>query len=109
LLARRLIERGVRFVGVYLKSQPWDTHADNAKATKDVAAGIDQPSAALVRDLKARGLLESTLVVWMGEFGRTPVSQGAWARLIAAASAVARGGAFAALPLGDRRFRLRVG
>ncbi len=77
LLARRLIEQGVRFVGVYLKSQPWDTHADNANATKKVAAEIDQPSAALVRDLKARGLLESTLVVWMGEFGRTPVSQGA--------------------------------
>ena len=77
LLARRLIEKGVRFVGVYLRSQPWDTHADNANATKKVAAGIDQPSAALVRDLKARGLLDSTLVVWMGEFGRTPVSQGA--------------------------------
>jgi hypothetical protein len=77
LLARRLIERGVRFVGVYLQSQPWDTHADNANATKKVAAGIDQPSAALVRDLKQRGLLDSTLVVWMGEFGRTPVSQGA--------------------------------
>ena len=76
LLARRLIERGVRFVGVYLNSQPWDTHADNANATKNVAAGIDQPSAALVRDLKQRGLLDSTLVVWMGEFGRTPVSQG---------------------------------
>ncbi len=76
LLARRLIEQGVRFVGVYLPGQPWDTHADNANATKKVAAGIDQPSAALVRDLKARGLLDSTLVVWMGEFGRTPVSQG---------------------------------
>ena len=77
LLARRLIERGVRFVGVYLKDQPWDTHADNANATRKVADGIDQPSAALVRDLKQRGLLDSTLVVWMGEFGRTPVSQGA--------------------------------
>ncbi|MBM4005141.1 MAG: DUF1501 domain-containing protein [Planctomycetes bacterium] len=77
LLARRLVERGVRFVGVYLKSQPWDTHADNANATKNVAAGIDQPSAALVKDLRRRGLLDSTLVVWMGEFGRTPVSQGA--------------------------------
>ncbi len=77
LLARRLIERGVRFVGVYLRSQPWDTHSDNANATKTVAAGIDQPSAALVRDLKLRGLLDSTLVVWTGEFGRTPVSQGA--------------------------------
>lgn len=77
LLARRLIEQGVRFVGVYLKGQPWDTHSDNANATKAAAAGIDQPSAALVEDLKQRGLLESTLVVWMGEFGRTPVSQGA--------------------------------
>ncbi len=77
LLARRLIEQGVRFVGVYLKSQPWDTHSDNANATKKVAEGIDQPSAALVKDLKQRGLLDSTLVVWMGEFGRTPVSQGA--------------------------------
>jgi hypothetical protein len=77
LLARRLAEAGVRFVGVYLKSQPWDTHSDNANATKNVAAGIDQPSAALVKDLRRRGLLDSTLVVWMGEFGRTPVSQGA--------------------------------
>jgi hypothetical protein len=77
LLARRLLEAGVRFVGVYLKGQPWDTHADNANATKAVAAQLDQPSAALVKDLKQRGLLDSTLVVWMGEFGRTPVSQGA--------------------------------
>jgi hypothetical protein len=65
LLARRLIEQGLRFVGVYLRGQPWDTHADNANVTKKVAAGIDQPSAALVRDLKARSLLDSTLVVWM--------------------------------------------
>lgn len=77
LLARRLLEQGVRFVGVYLRGQPWDTHADNANATKNVAAQLDQPSAALVKDLKQRGLLDSTLVVWMGEFGRTPVSQGA--------------------------------
>ena len=77
LLARRLVEQGVRFVGVYLKDQPWDTHSDNANATKKVAANIEGPSAALVRDLKNRGLLGSTLVVWMGEFGRTPVSQGA--------------------------------
>lgn len=77
LLARRLVEQGVRFVGVYLKSQPWDTHSDNANATRKVAGQIEEPSAALVRDLKQRGLLDSTLVVWMGEFGRTPVSQGA--------------------------------
>lgn len=76
VIARRLIEQGVRFVGVYLKDQPWDTHSDNAEATRKVAEGIDQPSAALVQDLKDRGLLDSTLVVWMGEFGRTPVSQG---------------------------------
>jgi uncharacterized protein (DUF1501 family) len=72
LLARRLVERGVRFVGVYLKGQPWDTHSDNANGTKAVAGRIEQPSAALVRDLKQRGLLDSTVVVWMGEFGRTP-------------------------------------
>jgi hypothetical protein len=77
LLARRLVEHGVRFVGVYLKSQPWDTHNDNANATKGVCQAIDQPSAALVQDLKQRGLLESTIVLWMGEFGRTPISQGA--------------------------------
>ncbi len=77
LLARRLVERGVRFVGVYLQGQPWDTHADNANATRKAAQAVDRPSAALVRDLKQRGLLESTAVLWMGEFGRTPVSQGA--------------------------------
>src|SRR4029079_13324346 len=51
LLARRLIEQGVRFVGVYLKDQPWDTHNDNANATKKVASELDQPSAALIKDL----------------------------------------------------------
>jgi hypothetical protein len=77
LLARRLIEQGVRFVGVYLQGQPWDKHSDCANGTRDVARQIEQPSAALVRDLKQRGLLDSTVVVWMGEFGRTPVSEGA--------------------------------
>jgi hypothetical protein len=77
LLARRLIERGVRFVGVYLEGQPWDKHSDCANGTREVARKIEQPSAALVRDLKQRGLLDSTIVVWMGEFGRTPVSEGA--------------------------------
>jgi hypothetical protein len=77
LMARRLVEHGVRFVGVYLNSQPWDTHNDNAKATRGVAEMVDQPSAALVLDLKRRGLLDSTIVIWMGEFGRTPISQGA--------------------------------
>ncbi|PYT21681.1 MAG: sulfatase [Acidobacteria bacterium] len=71
LLARRMIERGVRFVQLYHSS--WDDHADlNKKITKNCSM-IDQPTAALLRDLKQRGLLDTTLVVWGGEFGRTPM------------------------------------
>jgi Protein of unknown function (DUF1501) len=77
LLARRLIEAGVRFVQVFLSGQPWDTHDKNAARLKDLCAMTDQPSAALVTDLKRRGLLDSTIVLWTGEFGRLPVSQGA--------------------------------
>lgn len=77
LMARRLIEQGVRYVGVYLSGQPWDTHSNNAPETKRIASGIDQPSAALVQDLKRRGMLDSTIVIWVGEFGRTPISEGA--------------------------------
>jgi hypothetical protein len=76
LLARRLIERGVRFVQVFLSGQPWDTHSKNAETLKGLCARTDGPSAALVRDLKQRGLLESTIVLWTGEFGRLPISQG---------------------------------
>ena len=76
LLARRLVERGVRFVQIFLNSQPWDTHAQNAAKLKDLCAMTDQPSAGLVLDLKRRGLLESTIVMWTGEFGRLPISQG---------------------------------
>jgi hypothetical protein len=76
LLARRLIERGVRFVQLYMNGQPWDTHSNNAESLKGLCARTDQPSAALVRDLKQRGLLDSTIVLWTGEFGRLPVSQG---------------------------------
>ncbi|MSQ97572.1 MAG: DUF1501 domain-containing protein [Gemmataceae bacterium] len=76
LLARRLVERGVRFVQVFLNGQPWDTHAQNAARLRDLCAMTDQPSAALVLDLKRRGLLDSTIVLWTGEFGRLPVSQG---------------------------------
>ena len=76
LLARRLVERGVRFVQIVLKGQPWDTHAKNAESLKGLCAMTDRPSAALVLDLKRRGLLESTIVMWTGEFGRLPVSQG---------------------------------
>jgi uncharacterized protein (DUF1501 family) len=76
LIARRLIERGVRFVQLFMSSQPWDTHSKNAETLKTLCARTDQPSAALVRDLKQRGLLDETIVLWTGEFGRLPVSQG---------------------------------
>jgi hypothetical protein len=76
LLARRLVERGVRFVQIFLSGQPWDTHSRNAENLKSLCARTDQPSAALVTDLKQRGLLDSTIVLWTGEFGRLPISQG---------------------------------
>ena len=79
LLARRLIEGGVRFVQVYYISdkdkQPWDTHANNNSKHRTLCSDSDRASAALLTDLKARGLLEDTLVVWGGEFGRTPYAQ----------------------------------
>jgi Protein of unknown function (DUF1501) len=77
LLARRLVEQGVRFVQIFLSSQPWDTHSKNAESLKGLCSMTDQPAAALVKDLKQRGLLESTIVLWTGEFGRQPISQGA--------------------------------
>lgn len=77
LVARRLIERGVRFVQLFLSGQPWDTHSKNAESLKGLCARTDQPSAALVQDLKQRGMLDETIVLWTGEFGRLPVSQGA--------------------------------
>ncbi|MCH2114627.1 MAG: DUF1501 domain-containing protein [Pirellulales bacterium] len=70
MLARRLVEHGVTFVEV--TSRGWDTHRDGFSRTQALSQQIDQPMAALISDLKQRGLLESTLVVWMGEFGRTP-------------------------------------
>ncbi len=73
LLARRLIERGVRFVQLY--HQGWDQHDMLQREIPNQARETDQASAALVRDLKQRGLLEDTLVIWGGEFGRTPYSQ----------------------------------
>src|SRR5260370_25046406 len=76
LLARRLVERGVRFVQIFLSSQPWDTHNKNAETLKNLCAMTDQPSAGLVLDLKQRGLLDSTIVLWTGEFGRLPIAQG---------------------------------
>lgn len=77
LLARRLVERGVRFVQIFMSGQPWDTHSKNAESLKGLCARTDQPSAALVKDLKQRGLLDDTIVLWTGEFGRLPISQGA--------------------------------
>jgi hypothetical protein len=80
LLARRLVERGVRVVQIYYgNDQPWDDHQDINNHRKH-AQQSDRPIAALLRDLKARGLLEDTLVIWGGEFGRTPTSQGAKGR-----------------------------
>ena len=76
IIARRLIERGVRFVQLFLSGQPWDTHSKNAATLKNLCGRIDQPSAALVQDLKQRGLLDRTIVLWGGEFGRLPISQG---------------------------------
>lgn len=71
LLARRMIERGVRFVNIY--NEGWDAHSDVAGNVKNNCAKTDQASAALVTDLKQRGLLNETLVIWGGEFGRTPM------------------------------------
>jgi uncharacterized protein (DUF1501 family) len=74
LLARRMVERGVRFI--QLANNDWDGHSECAKNHAANAAAIDRPIAALIADLEQRGLLESTLIVWCGEFGRTPVMQG---------------------------------
>jgi hypothetical protein len=75
LLARRLVERGVRFVQLY--DADWDHHAGVFTALPQKCRQVDKPMAALVRDLKERGLLDETLVIWGGEFGRTPMMQGA--------------------------------
>jgi hypothetical protein len=75
LLARRMVERGVRFV--QLMHRGWDQHSDLPRQIRGQCKDVDRPSAALVRDLKQRGLLEDTLVIWGGEFGRTVYSQGA--------------------------------
>ena len=80
LMARRLVERGVRFVQIFTGSggaDDWDAaHAENDRTHRDMARRVDRPMAGLLRDLKARGLLDETLVVWGGEFGRTPVADG---------------------------------
>src|SRR5262249_29636028 len=82
LIARRLLERGVRFVQVWsgadngFPRRNWDSHEDLAKDHGDMAASMDRPAAALLKDLKTRGLLKDTIVIWTTEFGRMPCSQG---------------------------------
>jgi hypothetical protein len=80
LVARRQVERGVRFVQIFTGrggADDWDAaHADNDGMHRQMARRVDQPTAALLKDLKARGLLDQTLVIWGGEFGRTPVADG---------------------------------
>ncbi len=86
LIARRLLERGVRFVQIWsgadngFPRRNWDSHEDLAKDHLEMARSMDQPAAALVTDLKARGLLEDTIVIWTTEFGRMPCSQGSKGR-----------------------------
>jgi uncharacterized protein (DUF1501 family) len=75
LIARRLVERGVRFVQLFLGGQPWDTHTNIRGGLPSICRRTDQPSAALIKDLKSRGLLDTTLVHWGGEMGRLPVIQ----------------------------------
>ncbi len=75
LIARRLVERGVRFVQLFLGGQPWDTHTNIRAALPAICRRTDQPSAALVTDLKQRGLLDTTVVHWGGEIGRLPVTE----------------------------------
>jgi hypothetical protein len=77
LMARRLLERGVRYVQLWHGAgQPWDNHADIEKGHRKLAGEIDGPIAALLADLKERGMFDETLVIWGGEFGRTPTSEG---------------------------------
>src|SRR5436190_8050719 len=74
ILARRLAERGVRFIQLFHRG--WDQHSNCPKQIRNQARDTDQPTAALLQDLKERGMLDDTLVIWGGEFGRTVYSQG---------------------------------
>src|SRR5262249_45067988 len=84
LIARRMLERGVRFVQLWSgaggPTGNWDNHADISKELAPMALATDRPVAALLTDLKARGMFEDTLVVWSTEFGRMPFTQGATGR-----------------------------
>jgi hypothetical protein len=76
LIARRLVERGVRFVQLFLGGQPWDNHTSIKTGLPAICRQTDKPAAALVKDLKQRGLLDTTIVHWGGEIGRLPVCEG---------------------------------
>ncbi len=86
LVARRMLERGVRFIQIWsgadngFPRRNWDSHEDLAKDHGHMAAGMDKPAAALIKDLKARGMLDDTIVYWTTEFGRMPCSQGSKGR-----------------------------
>jgi hypothetical protein len=75
LIARRLVERGVRFVQLFHSGQPWDNHSEIVNGLRSICKKTDKPAAALVKDLKQRGMLDSTIVHWGGEIGRLPVTQ----------------------------------
>ena len=75
LIARRLIESGVRFVQLYISGQIWDSHGRLSSSLRSACEFTDKPVAGLLQDLKQRGLFDSTLVVWGGEFGRLPIAQ----------------------------------
>lgn len=75
IMARRLVERGVRFVQIYTRGQMWDNHGNIGTSLQAACDHTDQPVAALLKDLKQRGLLKDTLVIWGGEFGRLPIAQ----------------------------------
>ncbi len=77
LMARRLVEAGVRFVQVFPGSgSPWDTHSNNTNRVKELCEMTDKPTAGLIADLKNRSMLDDTIVIWSGEFGRLPITQG---------------------------------
>jgi|SRR5579872_72005 len=80
LMARRLVESGVRFVQVLNPAASWDHHSNIKEGLTQICPKVDKPSAALIQDLKQRGLLESTIVIWTGEFGRLPITQGGTGR-----------------------------
>ena len=75
LMARRLVERGVRFVQIFMEDAVWDHHGQIASGLRSCCARVDRPVAGLLRDLHRRGLLDETIVLWGGEFGRQPISE----------------------------------